>query len=114
MYPYYTENGAARRKALQKEGIYIPTLWSAVFALCEKGAREYKLAENILPLPIDQRYGPEEMEALVSRLTRESGVKPIPILFYKNILVSPSTPTSHWRTWTASATLYWPAESKEF
>ena len=65
MYPYCTENGAALRRALQKEGIYIPTLWPAVFDLCEKGEREYKLAENVLPLPIDQRYGPEEMDHIV-------------------------------------------------
>ncbi len=64
MYPLYIENGAAIRKRLQAEKIYIPTLWPAVFELCGSDELEMELARNILPLPIDQRYGYEEMEVL--------------------------------------------------
>ena len=68
MYPFLTENGPALRRALQKEKIYIPTLWPAVFDYCLPGEREYAMAENILPLPVDQRYGPEEMDCMLQKL----------------------------------------------
>lgn len=55
-YPLYIENGEAVRKELQKEKIYIPTLWPDVFEICKEDDLEYKYANNILPLPIDQRY----------------------------------------------------------
>lgn len=68
MYPFLTENGAALRRRLQAEKIYIPTLWPNVFTLCGEDEYEYRLAENILPLPIDQRYGPEDMQYMLDKL----------------------------------------------
>lgn len=65
MYPLMVEHGAVVRKRLQAEKIYIPTLWPAVFAVAAPDSLEYRMAENILPLPIDQRYRIEEMEYLV-------------------------------------------------
>ena len=56
MYPLYIENGAEIRKTLQKEKIYIPTLWPSVFEVCDENELGYDMAKNILPLPIDQRY----------------------------------------------------------
>lgn len=65
MYPLYIENGYAIRKKLQEKKIYIPTLWPDVFKYCEDTDLEYDLARNILPLPIDQRYGIEEMQYMI-------------------------------------------------
>ena len=56
MYPLYINNGAEIRKELQKEKIFIPTLWPSVFEVCDENELEYDMANNILPLPIDQRY----------------------------------------------------------
>lgn len=67
-YPLLLENGAEIRKNLQKEKIYIPTLWPDVLENCEKTSLEYKYARNIFPLPIDQRYGVEEMKFIVKRM----------------------------------------------
>ena len=64
-YPLLLENGAEIRKALQSEKIYVPSLWPDVLDLCERGDIEYEFAQNILPLPVDQRYGTEEMEYIV-------------------------------------------------
>lgn len=61
-YPLFIENGANIRKKLQVEKVYIPTLWSDVFNLCKKNELEYQMAENILPIPVDQRYGKNDME----------------------------------------------------
>lgn len=74
MYPFYVENGMEVRKVLQAKKIYIPTLWPVVFRLCKEGDLEYDMAQNILPLPVDQRYGIEDMEYLVSE-AKESMIK---------------------------------------
>lgn len=68
MYPLYLENGAIIRKALQKEKIYIPSLWPSVFDICAETELEYDVAKNILPLPVDQRYDSKVMEYLVERV----------------------------------------------
>jgi len=70
MYPLYLGGGAEIRKKLQAEKIYIPTLWPDVFKLCKETDIEYDMAKNILPLPIDQRYGIEDMEALFNKISK--------------------------------------------
>lgn len=68
MYPLYIENGAAVRKELQTKKIFIPSLWPAVFNLCEENELEYDMAKNILPIPVDQRYGIEDMEYILEEI----------------------------------------------
>lgn len=68
MYPLYIENGAKVRKILLSKKIYIPILWPNVFDICDKNTLEYDMAENILPLPIDQRYNTEEMNKMVMEI----------------------------------------------
>jgi len=67
-YPLLVENGAEIRKKLQQQKIYIPTLWPNVLNETDKNSLEYKFTENILPLPVDQRYGINEVEYLLSLL----------------------------------------------
>lgn len=68
MYPFYIKDGLEIRKELQKKKIYIPTLWPNVLNECGKGELEYRYAENILPLPVDQRYALEDMAYIVEKL----------------------------------------------
>lgn len=68
MYPLHVENGAELRKKLQKEKIYIPTLWPAVLDICREDELEYDMAKNILPLPVDQRYTMDDMQYIVQTL----------------------------------------------
>lgn len=65
MYPLLIQNGAAVRKELQKERIYIPTLWPNVLEECPSNSLEYHYAADILPIPVDQRYEIEDMKYLV-------------------------------------------------
>ncbi len=67
-YPLYIENGAELRKQLQQKKIYIPTLWPDVFNLCKEGDLEYDMAKNILPIPVDQRYGMEDMQEIIDQI----------------------------------------------
>lgn len=71
MYPLYLKNGSKIRKKLQEKKIYIPLLWPNVLDNCSPGSLEYQYAENILPIPVDQRYGIEDMEILVEELQNE-------------------------------------------
>lgn len=66
MYPLYIENGTEIRKKLQKEKVYIPTLWPDVFDVCEPFELEYDMAANILPLPCDQRYDENDILNLIN------------------------------------------------
>lgn len=68
MYPLYIEHGAHVRGELQKRKIYIPILWPDVFKLCDEKELEYDMAKNILPLPVDQRYGKEDMLYLIQQI----------------------------------------------
>lgn len=70
MYPLYIENGTRIRKMLQKYQIYIPTLWPAVFGRCTERDHEFCMARDILPLPVDQRYGEKEMSIIINALQR--------------------------------------------
>lgn len=70
MYPLYLENGAEVRKNLQEQKIFIPTLWPAVFNLCSVKDIEYKMAKNILPIPVDQRYDTEDMKYMVEEIKK--------------------------------------------
>lgn len=66
MYPLMLSNGGAVRKALQQRRIYVPILWPDVYQVCGPQDLEWQLAENVLPLPVDQRYGLEEMRCVAA------------------------------------------------
>ena len=68
MYPFMIDNGAKIKKELQAKMIYIPTLWPTVFKITNPNDAEYKMADNILPLPIDQRYDIEDMDRMVKTI----------------------------------------------
>ena len=68
MYPLYIDNGEVVRKKLQANKIFVPILWPDVFELCHEDELEYDMANNILPIPVDQRYGIEDMEYIVEEI----------------------------------------------
>ena len=61
-YPFYTRNGRELKKKLAAEKIYVPTLWPDL----PEGIASFEqdLAENILPLPCDQRYTAQDMRRM--------------------------------------------------
>lgn len=42
----------------------IPTLWSSASEECTSSSLEYHYAADILPIPVDQRYGTDDMKYL--------------------------------------------------
>lgn len=66
MYPLFVPGGREIRKMLKEEKIYVPILWPNVLSECSESEIEFNLANDILPLPVDQRYGFPEMNILVA------------------------------------------------
>lgn len=67
-YPFYCENGMELKKALAAKKIYVATLWPNVL---ENGSPlEQDYTRNILPLPCDQRYGPEDMMRIIEEVSK--------------------------------------------
>ncbi len=69
-YPLLVDKGNQLRSLLQKEKVYIPMLWPDVMETCDCSTLEYKYADNILPLPVDQRYGEKDMEYICQLIER--------------------------------------------
>lgn len=70
MYPLYVEDGERLRSELISKRIYVPMLWPEVLESCSESDLEYDMAKNILPLPIDQRYGYEDMQYIIEEVVR--------------------------------------------
>lgn len=67
-YPFYCKDGPKVRRILAEKKIYIATLWPNVIK--NRGGRDRDFAENILPLPCDQRYREEDMERLSEEIKK--------------------------------------------
>lgn len=64
IYPFMTADGTLRTKLIENQ-IFVATYWPNILEWCSQDSIEHKLAEYILPLPIDQRYGTEEMTQII-------------------------------------------------
>lgn len=67
VYPFLTNKYNIKRELL-KNKIYVATYWPNVIKNNKKGEVEYYLAERIVCLPIDHRYGIEEMKEIIKKL----------------------------------------------
>jgi hypothetical protein len=54
------------REYLIKRKIYVAKYWPNVSMSMKTSTIEYKLADNIIPLPIDQRYNMDDMQIIVN------------------------------------------------
>lgn len=68
MYPLYVKNGEEKKKELIKNKIYVPTFWKDVLNNAGYNSLEEEYVKNIVPLPIDQRYGAEDMKYILEVL----------------------------------------------
>jgi hypothetical protein len=66
VYPYLIKNSAKLKEELIANKIYTATYWSNVFNWVKKDSWEYYLADNLLALPIDQRYSKKEIKYILN------------------------------------------------
>lgn len=65
IYPYLTDDPSLRQK-LSENKIFVATYWPNVKEWTSRGMLEYELMDKLIPLPVDQRYGIEEMNTIIS------------------------------------------------
>ncbi|MEE0197358.1 MAG: hypothetical protein UEJ46_01180 [Eggerthellaceae bacterium] len=68
MYPYMVMDPEGVRQDAAVEGVYIPELWPNVSRDSGAGSASIGYSSNILPLPVDQRYGRDDLNYLVDVL----------------------------------------------
>jgi len=67
-YPFMCENGNDARRFLIGKKIYVPIYWKDALIRLSPTDLEYSYVNDILPLPIDQRYTNEDMRTIVQCL----------------------------------------------
>lgn len=74
VYPMLVKDGVTLRKQLAAEKIYVPTYWSNVINEMPQDTIEFEYACNMLALPVDQRYGEDDMRRVAQELRRISAL----------------------------------------
>lgn len=70
VYPYYVEHGARLRQYLIDHEVFCARYWPNVLEWCSPDDFEYQLAENLVCLPLDQRYNEEDMLRILDLLSK--------------------------------------------
>jgi hypothetical protein len=69
-YPLLLENGKDIKKKLINNKIYVPTLWPNVLVDASENSFEHFITDNMIFLPIDQRYDKNDMEYMIDVLKK--------------------------------------------
>ena len=67
-YPLFVKNAQKLRERLLEKKIYVPLYWQQVIDHQEAGEMEKLYALEILPLPCDQRYSPEQLTIIIDEI----------------------------------------------
>ncbi len=70
VYPYWIDNGKELRSLLQQNKLFTATYWPNILEWCKEDDIETHLTENLIPIPIDQRYGEVELSTFVKFLKK--------------------------------------------
>lgn len=68
VYPYLVENGKEIKQKLIKNKVFVATYWPNVLNWTKIGSWEYYLTENLILLPIDQRYNETDLRTILPLL----------------------------------------------
>jgi hypothetical protein len=66
IFPFLAENGAKIKKELIKHKIYIASYWPNIIKWVSKDSLEMHLYNNLICIPIDQRYYISDMNRIIS------------------------------------------------
>jgi hypothetical protein len=64
VYPYLTDDTTLRQRLIDNQ-IFVAKYWSNIAGWCQPDILEYKLMNNLISLPINQRYGVKEMDKII-------------------------------------------------
>lgn len=65
VYPFMTDDETLRERLISNK-VYVARYWPNVFDWCNAEDLEYRFADRIMPLPIDQRYVQEDMQRILN------------------------------------------------
>ncbi|PKA82136.1 hypothetical protein ATE92_0261 [Ulvibacter sp. MAR_2010_11] len=65
VYPFMSEKEDLRSKLIRNK-VFVATYWPNILEECAIDSIEFNFAKNIIPLPVDQRYGEKEMEFIAT------------------------------------------------
>lgn len=68
VYPFMTGTNRDLRTELIANKVFVARYWPNVLDWCKHDDLEYQLAENLVCIPIDQRYGEEDMQIILDLL----------------------------------------------
>lgn len=69
VYPLLLKKGKELKQKLIKNRIFIPTYWPDILEKTQTDSFENNLVNNLLALPIDQRYSEKELDLILNHLT---------------------------------------------
>ncbi|MBI2420046.1 MAG: hypothetical protein HYV28_19465 [Ignavibacteriales bacterium] len=69
VYPLLIEKNGIRDFLIARK-IYTTTYWASVLETCSPESTEYYLTDNIVPLPVDQRYNKNDMDRILNTLSK--------------------------------------------
>ena len=64
VYPFLTDDENLRQRLIDNK-VFVAQYWPNVLDWCDKESNDYKLTKHLLPLPMDQRYGEEDMKRII-------------------------------------------------
>lgn len=64
VYPFITTDSQLRHRLIENK-VYVATYWPNTLDWCDKNTTEYSLTQQLIPIPIDQRYGESDMKMIV-------------------------------------------------
>lgn len=70
LYPLLIDKGHFIKNKLISNKVYVPTFWPGVEKLVDDKSFERKLYDDLVLLPIDQRYDEKDMEIILERVSK--------------------------------------------
>ena len=64
VYPFLIEDENLRQHLIDNK-VFVARYWPNVLEWCNEGSHEYRLTNQLLPLPIDQRYREADMKRII-------------------------------------------------
>lgn len=64
VYPFLTDDEYLRKRLIDNK-IFVAQYWPNVLDWCNEDCTDHQLTQHLLPLPIDQRYGTEEINRII-------------------------------------------------
>lgn len=65
IYPFLTDDPSLRQRLIENK-IFVATYWPNVKEWASREMLEFELMDKMIPLPVDQRYGIDEMNTIIS------------------------------------------------